>query len=75
MPENNAPRTTTVDLPADMTAAKAKKIIEAYEKKQKTQYAAGKAKREAVQALVKRHQGDYDKLLDAAKRKHGVPAS
>lgn len=73
--ENNAPKTTTIDLPEGMDASKVKKILESYETKQKTQYATGKAKRDAVQGLIKRHQPEYDQLLTAAKRKHGVASS
>jgi hypothetical protein len=59
-------------VPEGMTPEQLSKIVASYQKKQVTQYAGGKAKREAVQALIKAHKPEYDALLAKTKKVHGV---
>ena len=65
----------TINLPEGTSAAKVQKILDSYQNKVDNQYANGKAKREAVQALIKKHQSDYGIALAAAKKRHGIKAS
>lgn len=68
-------RTATIDLPEGYDAKKLAEIVARYEKNQVSFAKLGKARREAVNALIAKHQPEYDALLTVAKKKHGVPAT
>lgn len=71
MAKDNNTNTVTVDIQG-LTADQIKNIVASYQKKQKTQYASGAAKREAVAALIKKYPADYAAFLAATKKAHGV---
>ncbi len=68
-------KTIQVDVPDGMSAEQLQKLVATYVPHKLQQYKTGKAKREAVQALIKKHQLEYDAFLVVAKKKNGVTTS
>lgn len=70
--ENVPAKTTTVALPEGFDAKKVAEIVARYQKNQVSFKKQSQARREAVNALIEKHQPEYDALLVARKKAHGI---
>jgi len=75
MVESTPKKTITFEVPDGMTPEQLQNLVTAYIPKREKSKARGKARRKAVETLVKKYEPEYKQLLAKFRKQFGVTES